>query len=205
MINLPEKYFMTSCRFVEKKNLFFLIEAFSRFRQNNNCFKLLLVGDGPLKNKLEKFTKELSLENDIIFTGYKEYDHIKNIYSKASCFILPSITEQWGLVVNESLASGIPVIASNRVGSAPNLVENNNVGYTFDPFSLDDLVTKMEMIVDDLKSIDFTINTRRVISKWGGEKYSKNIYQAANIAIDHHHMRSFAATWFLSLFIKILK
>ncbi len=204
-MDLPEKYFMTSCRFVKKKNLFFLIEAFSKFKEKNNYFKLLLVGDGPLKNKLEKFSKELSLENEIIFTGYKEYDQIKNIYSNASCFILPSLTEQWGLVVNESLASGIPVIASNRVGSAPNLIENNNVGYTFDPFSLDDLVMKMELIVDDLESIDFHANSRKVISKWGGEKYSKNIFQAANSAIDHHQMRGFIYSWFLALFIKLIK
>ena len=57
------------------------------------------------------------------------FTRIENTFEgRFSCFVLPSITEQWGLVVNESLASGKPVIVSNRCGSAPNLVEDKDVG-----------------------------------------------------------------------------
>ena len=181
------------------------MEAFQRFYKINKEWKLVLVGDGPLKKQLEEFSIKLDINDSVIFTGYKEYEEVRNIYHRASCFILPSLTEQWGLVVNESLASGIPVLASNRVGSAPNLIENKQVGYTFSPNDIDDLVEKMFAILEDFDKVNFKKNTHEVISKWDGRKYGKNIYKAATKAIDSWENRGAFPIFFLSLFIKILK
>ena len=196
---------MTSCRFVEKKNLSFLIKVFEKFQRKIEDWFLVLVGDGPLKEDLIEFSNQLNISEKVVFTGYQEYESIRSIYNSASCFVLPSITEQWGLVINEALASGLPVLCSKRAGCAPNLIENNQVGYTFDPFSEKDLETKMYQIVEDLKSLDFKSKTYSIISQWGKDKYSINILKATEQAIESKAERGFLASAFLESFIKILK
>ena len=202
---LPKNFFMTSCRFVEKKNLSFLIKVFEKFQRKIKDWSLVLVGDGPLKEDLIEFSNQLNISEKVVFTGYQEYESIRSIYNSASCFVLPSITEQWGLVINEALASGLPVLCSKRAGCAPNLIENNQVGYTFDPFSEKDLETKMYQIVEDLKSLDFKSKTYSIISQWGKDKYSINILKATEQAIESKAERGFLASAFLESFIKILK
>jgi 1,2-diacylglycerol 3-alpha-glucosyltransferase len=202
---LPNFFFMTSCRFVEKKNLSFLIKVFEKFQRKIKDWSLVLVGDGPLKEDLIRLSNQLNISEKVVFTGYQEYESISSIYNSASCFVLPSITEQWGLVVNEALASGIPVLCSKRAGCAPNLIENNGVGYTFDPFSENDLETKMYQIVEDLKSSNFKSKTYSIISQWGKDKYSNNILKAAEQAIESKAERGFLAGAFLESFIKIFK
>ena len=205
VIQLPNFFFMTSCRFIEKKNLFFLIKVFEKFQRKIENWSLVLVGDGPLKEDLIRLSNQLNISEKVVFTGYQEYESISSIYNSASCFVLPSITEQWGLVVNEALASGIPVLCSKRAGCAPNLIENNEVGYTFDPFTENDLETKMYQIVEDLKSSDFKSKTHAIISQWGKDKYSNNILKAAEQAIEFKAVRGFLASTFLESFIKIFK
>jgi glycosyltransferase involved in cell wall biosynthesis len=202
---LPRCFFMTSCRFVEKKNLFYLIKVFEKFQRKIEGWSLVLVGDGPLKEDLIGLSNQLNISEKIVFTGYQEYESIRSIYKSASCFVLPSITEQWGLVINEALASGIPVLCSERAGCAPNLIENNEVGYTFDPFSEDDLEEKMYQIVEDLKFSNFKSKTNLIISQWGKNKYSNNILKAAEQAIESKVERGFLAGIFLEIFIKIFK
>ena len=202
---LPKNYFMTSCRFVEKKNLSFLIKVFKKFQGKIDGWFLVLVGDGPLKKELIELTNQLNISEKVVFTGYQEYESIRSIYSSASCFVLPSITEQWGLVVNEALASGLPVLCSKRAGCAPNLIENNEVGYTFDPFSETDLEKKMYQVVEDIKTIDFKSRTYSVVNKWGKDKYSNNILKAAQEAIESKTDRGFYSRLFLESFIKIFK
>tara|TARA_B100000795_G_scaffold249492_1_gene217054 strand:- start:192 stop:1370 length:1179 start_codon:yes stop_codon:yes gene_type:complete len=205
VIQLPNFFFMTSCRFIEKKNLFFLIKVFEKFQRKIENWSLVLVGDGPLKEDLIRLSNQLNISEKVVFTGYQEYESISSIYNSASCFVLPSIIEQWGLVVNEALASGIPVLCSKRAGCAPNLIENNEVGYTFDPFTENDLETKMYQIVEDLKSSDFKSKTHAIISQWGKDKYSNNILKAAEQAIEFKAVRGFLASTFLESFIKIFK
>ena len=131
---LPKNFFMTSCRFVEKKNLSFLIKVFEKFQRKVEDWLLVLVGDGPLKEDLIEFSNQLNISEKVVFTGYQEYESIRSIYNSASCFVLPSITEQWGLVINEALASGLPVLCSKRAGCAPNLIENNQTSCQFASF-----------------------------------------------------------------------
>tara|TARA_X000000368_G_scaffold392767_1_gene357837 strand:- start:17063 stop:18292 length:1230 start_codon:yes stop_codon:yes gene_type:complete len=180
---LPKKFFFTSCRFIEKKNLKFLISSFAKFQKDQSSWNLVIAGDGPMKKELMSLTEELNIANKVFFPGYIQYDEIPIFYGLSSCFILPSITEQWGLVINESLASGKPVIVSNRCGSAPNLVEGKDVGYTFDPYDESDLISKMNLISSEGKLEYFSKNTKNVISSFDNEHYSLNLNNAASIAV----------------------
>ncbi len=186
---LPKKFFFTSCRFVEKKNLKFLISSFSKFQKDQPSWDLVIAGDGPMKKELISLAEELNITDKVFFPGYIQYDEIPIFYGLSSCFVLPSITEQWGLVVNESLASGKPVIVSNRCGSAPNLVEDKDVGYTFDPYDESDLIAKMNLISREGNLEHFSKNTKTVISSFDNEHYSLNLNKAASKALDTYNSK----------------
>jgi 1,2-diacylglycerol 3-alpha-glucosyltransferase len=148
---LPENYFLASARFVSKKNLPTLIRAYARYRQlasnrddgqgttHNGLWDLVLLGDGPLRADLCRLISELRLDGHVHLPGFVQYRELPVYYALADVFVHASITEQWGLVVNEAMATGLPVIVSNRCGCVPDLVAEGKNGFTFDPKSVKSL------------------------------------------------------------------
>ena len=148
---LPGNYFLASARFVRKKNLPTLIRAYARYRQlagnrddgqrttDNGPWDLVLLGDGPLKADLCRLISDLRLNGHVHLPGFVQYRELPTYYALADVFVHASITEQWGLVVNEAMATGLPVIVSNRCGCVPDLVAEGKNGFTFDPGSLKSL------------------------------------------------------------------
>ncbi len=88
--------------------------------------KLLLIGDGPDRSECERLTRELKLENDVIFLG--KQDGLENLLSVGDLFLLPSQSESFGLSALEAMSCGIPVIGSS-VGGLPELIVHNKTGY----------------------------------------------------------------------------
>jgi 1,2-diacylglycerol 3-alpha-glucosyltransferase len=78
----------------------------------------------------------------IHFVGWKSHEELPSSYALASCFILPSISETWGLVVNEAMACGLPVLVSRNCGCVPELCHDGQNGYSFDP-NLTEGMTKL--------------------------------------------------------------
>jgi len=142
---LPNDYFLASARFVEKKNLFTLVRAYANYRNSvgSNAWGLVLLGDGPLKSDLSSLVSELNLDDSVVMPGFKQYDELPVYYGLANVFVHASTTEQWGLVVNEAMASGLPVLVSNRCGCAVDLVKNGKNGFTFDPYQVAGLTRRM--------------------------------------------------------------
>jgi 1,2-diacylglycerol 3-alpha-glucosyltransferase len=148
---LPGNYFLASARFVPKKNLPTLIRAYARYRQlagnrddgqrttDNGPWDLVLLGDGPLRADLCRLISDLRLNGHVHLPGFVQYRELPTYYALADVFVHASITEQWGLVVNEAMATGLPVIVSNRCGCVPDLVAEGKNGFTFDPGSLKSL------------------------------------------------------------------
>ena len=148
---LPRKYFLASARFVPKKNLPMLIRAYARYRQlagnrddgqrttHNGPWDLVLLGDGLLRADLCRLISDLRLDGHVHLPGFVQYRELPAYYALADVFVHASITEQWGLVVNEAMATGLPVIVSNRCGCVPDLVVEGKNGFTFDPKSVKSL------------------------------------------------------------------
>jgi 1,2-diacylglycerol 3-alpha-glucosyltransferase len=148
---LPGNYFLASARFVPKKNLPTLIRAYACYRQlagsrddgqrttDSGLWDLVLLGDGPLKTDLSRLISDLRLHGRVHLPGFVQYRELPAYYALADVFVHASITEQWGLVVNEAMATGLPVIVSNRCGCVPDLVDEGKNGFTFDPGSVKDL------------------------------------------------------------------
>jgi glycosyltransferase involved in cell wall biosynthesis len=76
---------------------------------------------------------------DVVFAGFQQGDAVPAYYGLASCLVLPSISETWGLVVNEAMAAGLPVLVSQRCGCVPELVQPGVNGYVFDPLDTEGL------------------------------------------------------------------
>ena len=188
--NLPRPFFLTSARFIEKKNLITLIQAYQRYhhtaelKRPGSSWDLLMVGDGVLRPALEAQVERLALSENVKMPGFQQYRELPLYYGLASVFILPSTTEQWGLVVNEAMASGLPVLVSNRCGCAPDLVEEGRNGYTFDPFDQTNLADLMLRISDDGCDREAMGRvSRKIIAEWSPERFGYNLIQAANRAI----------------------
>jgi glycosyltransferase involved in cell wall biosynthesis len=130
---LPDKYFLYVGRLSPEKNVDGLIRAYAQYRRQGGAWDLVLAGHGAQRAVLEELARKLNLERHVIFTGMKSTDELPPLYAFASCFVLPSTREPWGLVVNEALASGLPVIVSQRCGCAADLVHNGDNGFLFDP------------------------------------------------------------------------
>ena len=126
-------YLLASGRFIERKNFRFLIEVFARLRaQGYSHLNLVIIGEGPEKYNLEQVVLEHRLEDDVYFPGWVEFDELGGLYGGAKAFVHPAYSEAWGLVINEAMAAGCPVLMSRKVGAASELLQKNELG--FDPF-----------------------------------------------------------------------
>lgn len=142
-IGLSEPYFLYVGRFSQEKNLLRLLQAYRRYRElEPEGWRLVLVGDGPQREELRETARELGLDG-VVWPGYKRLDELPIYYALSGAFVLPSVSEPWGLVVNEAMASGLPVLVSSRCGSAWDLVREGDNGYTFDPFDPGELAQRM--------------------------------------------------------------
>ena len=130
---LPNSYFLYVGRLAEEKSVAGLLESWLRYRADGGTWSLVLAGDGPEREKLQQLAAESAFAVGVHFLGHKDSRELLQLYSFAECFVLPSWREPWGLVVNEAMASGLPVIVSSRCGCAEDLVQAGENGFVFDP------------------------------------------------------------------------
>jgi 1,2-diacylglycerol 3-alpha-glucosyltransferase len=146
---LPERFFLYVGRLAPEKHLPALLRAFASYRSAGGSWSLVLVGDGGERPELEALSRRLRVDREVTFAGLQVANRLPHYYAFAGCFVLPSIREPWGLVVNEAMASGLPVLVSNRCGCAEDLVESEGNGYLFDPsneIELSDRMLAMEFL-----------------------------------------------------------
>jgi 1,2-diacylglycerol 3-alpha-glucosyltransferase len=134
-LQLPAKYFLFVGRLSSEKNVLGLLKAFSGYCKRGGTWSLVVVGDGPERATLEVEVLALGLQARVHFAGFKATEQVVPYYAFASCFVLPSAREPWGLVVNEAMACGLPVLVSSHCGCAEDLVHHGINGYLFDPVS----------------------------------------------------------------------
>ena len=192
---LPENYFLASARFIEKKNLPTLIRAYATYRRignrdnrqqttDNRPWGLVLLGDGPLREALKSQLSTLNLHRHVHLPGFKQYDELPVYYALAKAFVHASTTEQWGLVVNEAIASGLPVIVSNRCGCVPELVQGN--GFTFEPTDEHALASRLFQMA----SLSAEERTRLgdasygIAANFAPERFGEGLEQASHLALN---------------------
>lgn len=142
--NSADVTFINVARFTSIKNQSLLIDAFSKVREQIKNVKLILVGDGELRNAVEKKVIQNGLSEVVEFTG-----NVQNVAEKlrlSDIFILPSRYEGLPLTILEAMAAGLPIIATN-VGGVPDIVKDN--GVLFKDNDLNGLVAAMLKLTQD--------------------------------------------------------
>jgi glycosyltransferase involved in cell wall biosynthesis len=111
---------------IERKNVATVIKSFASIRDGSDT--LTIAGDGPLAQELKNLAEALGVSDSIIFAGHKSQEELAQLYAASNTLILASTNEVWGLVVNEALASGLHIVASEKCGVAE-FVKNMKGGY----------------------------------------------------------------------------
>jgi len=128
-----------------EKGLDLLLRAFHALLETYPGARLDIAGSGPSANELKAQAEALGITGSVQFLGGLPLDEITARYARADLFVLPSRSEPWGLVVNEALHYGCPVIVSDACGCAPDIVEEGVNGYTFISDDEQDLRAKLEL------------------------------------------------------------
>lgn len=130
-------------RISQEKSLDRLLRAFPHVLERHPRATLVLVGKGPLETQLKELATELGIDSRVQFVGAKSDQALFDEYLTATCLVLPSYSEPWGLVVNESLSYGCPAIVSHRCGCLPELIVEGQTGFVFDWSDPHDLAQKL--------------------------------------------------------------
>ena len=126
-----ERPFLCVGRFIFEKNHALLLEAFSYYQSNGGMRSLLLVGHGPLEHQIRFACHHLPRPQAIKMVPFVELEKLASYYVRSHALVLASGKDTWGLVVNEAMASGLPVIVSQACGCVDDLVDDGVNGWSF--------------------------------------------------------------------------
>ena len=122
---LPERYFLYVGRLVHSKGVLDLLDAYAQLAPElRSEVSLIFAGDGPLRAELEARAREIH-PGYIHFSGFVHREDLGSYYALAECFVFPTRTDPWGLVVNEAMACHLPIICTRVAGCAADLVRDN--------------------------------------------------------------------------------
>lgn len=198
----PKRYVLSVGRFVDKKNLGFVLYGFSKFlaryRQHHNSTSLdapslVFVGEGPEFSSLVQLAYKLNLnhqvvsssvlslnKSDVYFFPFQQYDSLPSFYSLAQCSVIASSYEEWGLVVNESMAASTPVIVADTVGCSSDLIKHSENGFLFKSGNLEEFVDSLFTVfqLDQSSMLHMRNQAFKTISAWDLEFFANSAHLA---------------------------
>jgi glycosyltransferase involved in cell wall biosynthesis len=191
---IPEQpYFIAVTRFIPRKNVIVLVKAFAKYRQllaPQQAWDLVICGSGEELENISHCIRTYNLEDCIHLPGFQTYQVLPYWFGLASAFIHPALSEQWGLVVNEALASGLPAIVSNRCGCYPELIQEEINGFGFDPENIDQLAKLMFHVssgeVDLIKMHQMALTS---IQQFTPERFAEGLMQAIDFALSSQKLK----------------
>ena len=146
---LPERYFLYVGRLVPQKGVFELVEAYAKLDANlRQSISLVFAGDGVARDKVLKFAAALA-PGQVRLVGFKQREELPELYALADAVILPTHSDPWGLVVNEAMACGKPVIVSSAAGCVEDLVRDGGNGYVVPAKDVASLAKAMSSLASD--------------------------------------------------------
>ncbi len=185
-LSLPETYFLASARFLPRKNLVTLLRAYADYgrRAAAAAWDLVLLGGGPLRSQLIAECERLGITSRVHLPGFRQYDELPMYYALAGAFVHVSMSEPWGLVVNEAMASGLPLIVSKKCGCVPELLEEGRNGFSFSPQDVDELAALL-LRTAALSASERELMARaslEIIASWSLERFADGLRDAVSAA-----------------------
>jgi glycosyltransferase involved in cell wall biosynthesis len=175
-VQLPERYFLGVGRQVPKKNWLTLVDAYARYRRDavGPAWDLVLVGDGPERPAIAARVSDRAIPG-VHLLPFLDPSKVPIAYANAGCLVLPSFYgETWGLVVNEAMASGLPVLVSEQCGCAQSLVNLGRNGWTFQPERVEELAILLGRLanLDDETRAQMGAHSAEVIADWSLDRFA---------------------------------
>ncbi len=157
--------FVFSAKLVERKDPMTLLRAFARM-QNRARAALVFLGDGVLRAPLDAFAREQSLQG-VRFAGFVNQTELPKYYGMSDVFVLPSVYEPRGAVVNEAMACGLPVIVTDRCGSIGDIVLEGQNAFVYPARDAGALAAFMDRLVEDnALRARMAQRSREIIGTW---------------------------------------
>jgi 1,2-diacylglycerol 3-alpha-glucosyltransferase len=145
-LGLPSRFILFAGRLVPEKGVFDLLEAYAKLESGlRSDVGLVFAGEGGSGQELARQAKRIS-PGVVCIPGFAQREDLAGLYALAEALVLPTHSDTWGLVVNEAMACGLPIIVSNVAGCSADLVEDGWNGYVVPPRDSD----KLRVAIDSL-------------------------------------------------------
>lgn len=167
-----------------KKNVAELIQAIGMIHSSRQQPCLVITGDGDLKDQLRQLADRLGVR--VVFTGFINQSRMPEVYASADCCVLPSdYGETWGLVINEAMNFGLPVVVSDRVGCGQDLVREGVTGYRYRFGHPEQLADVLQKLCDDtVKRRKLGSGARARIQRYSIEAATAGLLEAIDATLD---------------------
>ena len=146
---LPSRYFLCAGRLVPEKGIFDLLAAYAKLEADERSqIGLVFAGDGASRSQLEERAAAIN-PGCVRFRGFVHREELAELYALAEALVFPTHSDPWGLVVNEAMACGLPIIASELAGCVPDLVANAENGFIVPSGSVEELARAMRTLLSN--------------------------------------------------------
>jgi len=170
-------------QFIERKGIIYLLKSYENLKKEFNDVSLVLLGYGPLKEEFNKFIKSHKIK-DFFFIDHVEVHEMPKMYAISDLLVLPSYEETWGLVVNEAMAVGLPIITTDKVGSSADLVKNFKNGIVVPARDVDRLYQAIkEIITDPFLIKKMSANSKKIIKRYSPQEAAANFVAAIKYTV----------------------
>jgi glycosyltransferase involved in cell wall biosynthesis len=155
-----------------------LLLAFHRLQQEKVNAALVFVGSGEQEPQLKHYAREHDL-SAVHFLGFKNQSDLPKYYSLADVFVLPAENESWGLVLNEVMCAGLPIVAAREIGAVPDLLHHGENGFTYEAGDIDQLTSYLRQLLEAPEErILMGRHSRTIIEQWTYERGVLGVVQA---------------------------
>jgi glycosyltransferase involved in cell wall biosynthesis len=146
-LKLPSRFILFVGRLVPEKGIFDLLEAYAKLEGDlRSEVGLVFAGDGVSREELAQQAKRIS-PGTVCFPGFAQREDLAGLYALAECLVLPTHSDPWGLVVNEAMACGLPIIVTSVAGCSADLVDDGWNGYVVPPRDSEKLSVAINCVV----------------------------------------------------------
>lgn len=162
-------------KLLERKHPMDLIKAVERLSRTD--IALVIVGDGAQRRYCEEYCRERHMSDSVRFMGFRNQKELAPFYTLADVLVLPSEREPWGLVINEAMCFGLPVICTTQVGAWPDLVRHGDNGFVYEAGDIDALRQYLGLALADGARERMGRVSIEMIQKWG---YAQDVEAVLN-------------------------
>lgn len=167
-LNPARHCIMYSGRLAPEKRVDLLIDAFAAIAADRPDWDLLIVGQGPLGDQLRRRVPE-ALQSRVVWTGFVDGSENVVAFHAANVLVLPSDQEPWALVIQEAMAAGLVVVASNIVGAAYELVDDRISGRIFEAGNLQQLIQSVRDVTSNESYTQYKQRSQQAIASYRQE------------------------------------